>query len=256
MGKKLEISELSDFGKMIAERMEARSMSMFDLVRESGSSPASMSRFLRLQRKPPPRIMDGIITALEFSEQEATVLRRLAQADAPTKHRLSSTGFSRMAHRRFADYDLNALMHLIQSLGWHCELSEMEHDYAYDLKVSEAEGLDQFVAINFPNPRRAQPEALRAGAGAMSGAHQGLQVTLYYEGVAGGLAAFETLVWKSDRQLIINESLGGAASTDAWLSAASCGKGRIIHGGNVIRVLAEYLHPTEKVTAYLQNWAR
>ncbi len=255
MGKKLEADDLSGFGKMIAKRMDERSINMFEVVMDErvASSPGSMSRYLRLQRKPPERIIAGIIEVLGFSEEEGIQLRKLAEAGARPGPRPGVPFSSRLIHRRFADYDLNALLVLIRSLGWYCELNDSEDEYAYDLKVAEAEGLAEFVLVNFPNPQRAQPDVLLRGAGGMFGAYPGTRVTLFYEGVAGALGAYQ----KSDRRVRqLQLEVSDAEATDLWLREASGGKGRIVHGGNLIQVLAEYLEPTKAVRDYLEAEGR
>lgn len=248
MGKSIDIEKLGEFGKMIAEKLDQQGMNMNELSDRIGSNPASMSRFLRLSRQPPPRIIDRIIDELKFSKTEAEELKKLAQTGSVARVRSSISTDSRMLAMRFGEYDLGALMCLIQSMGWHCELSGERDEYAYDMKVAEVEGQKKFVAINFPNPRRTNPETLRRGAGAMAGAHQGLRVTVYYEGVAGGLAAFEKN--NPSNQLALDDLTESAS--DDWLKKASDDKGRIAHGGNLIRTLAEYLKPTDAVEAYLK----
>lgn len=253
MGKNIEINSLTQFGQMVARKLNKEGIQLFEFAEKLGSDSASMSRYLRLKRQPSRDLVDRIIDVLGFSERQGKKLHLLAQrgdpgSKRPAMHASQSRLYLAM-RRRFADYDLRALLSLIENLGWYCETNEDEDEYAYDLKVAESRGCKSFVALNFPNPYRVDPAVLLRGAGAMSGAYPDLQVTLYYEGVAGGLAAFKSE--QSGRELPLEDP--PTESTDRWLRQASNDKGRIVHGGNVIQVLAKYLEPTDLVKDYLET---
>jgi transcriptional regulator with XRE-family HTH domain len=250
MGNIIKNDNLTLFGKMIAEALDERGWKLQELAEKVGSNPASMSRFMRLKRRPPARILDRLIEVFAFNEAQAAKLRKLAQQGLKLPERMSSGGipFSFRAMRRFADYDLRALITLVRSLGWYLELNEEDDDYAFDIKVAEADGLESFVAINLPNPRRMKPEVLLKGAKAMAGVYEGVKVTLFYEGVAGALAAHSRVSRQSELPLEDEQ----IEDLDSWLKSESRGKGRIVHGGNLIQVLAEYLDTTEAVQKYLQ----
>ena len=255
MGKNIEINSLTQFGQMVARKLDREGIHLFEFAERVGSDSASMSRYLRLRRRPPSDLIDKIIDVLGFSERQGKKLHLLARRGDPASKRpalhASQSRLYLAMRRRFADYDLRALLSLIENLGWYCETNEDEDEYAYDLKVAESKGCESFVAVNFPNPHRVDPAVLLRGAGAMSGAYPDLQVTLYYEGVAGGLAAFKSE--QSGRELPLEDP--PTESTDRWLRQTSKGKGRVIHGGNVIQVLAEYLEPTDSVKDYLKHYS-
>lgn len=255
MGKIIERRNLPRFGSLIADLLEERGMQLNELASAIGSDPASMSRFLRLVRVPPKDLIDRIIDTLGLDESEGRRLHRFARSagsgglHAPREGLQVRLGFR--TARRFADYDFNGLFGLIASLGWFCELGDEEDPYDCDVHVMAESSAAKFVGIQFPDPRQAQSQKLLRAARAMAGAHEGsIEVTLFYEGVAGALLAFQRSE-ENVQQLL----LGDAAPelTDAWLRKETKDKGRIVHGGNLIAVLAEYIEPTQAVRNYLKT---
>ncbi|MFP4261642.1 MAG: helix-turn-helix domain-containing protein [Opitutales bacterium] len=257
MGKNIETKNLTQFGNLIAGELEKREIKLSELADAIGSDPASMSRFLHFKRRPPKEIIDKIGSYFGLSEAERRHLHRLAENGGNLGLRSSATGFQpRIRHRtarRFAEYDLSALMKVVAGQSWHCEVCKEDDPFSYDVKVAASEDSEKFVAVNFPDPRNPEPDYLLRKTQAMQGIYAGLEASLFYEGVAGALAAYQR--GNQDvRQLQLEAS--DAESTDAWLREASGGKGRIVHGGNLIQVLAKYLEPTQAVREYLKEEGR
>lgn len=248
MGNIIQKNNLQPFAKIVVGALEYKGWKLKDLAENVETDLASMSRYLRLERRPPARIIDRIIEVLNLSAADSERLRKTLHRNliANKSARPSRLRPTYQAVRHFAEYDLYALIKLVQSLGWHVEESVDENEYAYDLKVSEAEGLEDFVLINLPSLRRAKGDTLRKGAAAMAANYEGVKATLYYEGVAGGLAAFQDVEMQNEMPLENTEQ-------DAWLRQATGDKGRIVHGGNLIQVLADYLEPTDSVKDYLET---
>ncbi|TVP81752.1 MAG: XRE family transcriptional regulator [Puniceicoccaceae bacterium] len=258
MGKNIETKNLTQFGNLIAGELEKREMKLSELADAIGSDPASMSRFLHFKRRPPGEIIDKMVSFFGLSGAEGCHLHRLAENGGDLGLRSSATGFQpRIRYRtarRFAEYDLNALMKVVAGQGWHCEVCKEDDPFSYDVKVAASEDSEKFVAVNFPDPRKPEPDYLLRKTQAMQGIYKDLlAASLFYEGVAGSLAAYQK--GNQDvRQLQLEAS--DAESTDAWLQMASGDKGRIVHGGNLVQVLAEYLEPTEAVRDYLKAEGR
>lgn len=245
-------SQLSQFGELIADYLKLRELTLQQFAVKIELQPATLSRYLRFHRKPPKEVVEQMIKALKLRGQEAERVRDSVRQEIRKRAHRSLQGEDRFRNRRlmnkFADYDLRALLRVLLDLGWHVELQDEREDFSCDMKVMVDMDSSEFVAINFPHPERAKPEVLQRGTGAMAGAYPELRVTLFYEGVAGGLGYYVS----PNRSDELPLEADVAESTDAWLSQATEEKGRIVHGGNVVRVLAEYLEPNERVSAYLK----
>ena len=149
----------------------------------------------------------------------------------------------------YGDFALRCLIELMERLDWGVGLCDVDDDYAFDLKVFLPGEESVYVLVNFIQRQhmgdlRVLPRAARAQIGIDPDARQ----IVFFEAIASFIMLPESFQHEGYERL---ES--GPSSVNDWLQRETKGLGSIAHGGNLIRIISQFVKPTEAVHAYLRQ---
>lgn len=244
---------LSEFGDFVAKELKRQDMKLKDLAEQLSCEAPAVSRYMG-GRQPPEKVVEEMIVALGLSGRKAERFRELSKksypqgeyARSPTKrHSMPMT--HRRSVRQFGGFVLQSIQRQVMRFGWEAVACEHDDDFAYGLKLHLPGDAEQaFVLLNLLQPQYDEPERLlRLFRGQFANDPNAKQI-LYFEPFARCMEVLHT------EQMELFKS-AGADSLDEWLSAETKGKGRLVHGGNWVAVVAGYLKPTDAVKAYLKS---
>ncbi|MFU8849244.1 MAG: helix-turn-helix domain-containing protein [Opitutales bacterium] len=244
--------ELSEFGKFLADELKRQAIKLKDLAERLSCEAPAVSRYMG-GRRPPEKVVEEIIVALDLSDSKAERLRELSKQTYQRGGYVSSRTAGHpisMMHRRsvrqFGGFVLKSIEQQIERFGWETAPCEHDDDLAYDLKIHTPGGADSdFVLLNLLQRQYGEPERLlRLFRGQLANEPKASQI-LFFEPFAQCVQLLD-----SERSELMEAT--DTVSVDEWLAEETEGKGRLVHGGNWVAVLAEYLKLTPAVKAYLK----
>lgn len=235
---------LSEFGDFVANELKRQDMKLKQLAEQLPCEAPAVSRYLG-GRQPPEKVVEAMIVALNLNGRKAEQLRALSNKTYQKGEYASSrtAGPSpSMMHRRsvrqFGVFVLKSIQQQAMRFGWEAVTCKHDDDLAYDLKIQmPGEAETGFVLLNLLQSQYGEPERLlRLFRGQLANDPKAKQI-LYFEPFA------------QSGNLLHSEQ---ADSAEKWFAKETEGKGCLVHGGNWVAVLAEYLKPTAAVEAYLK----
>jgi predicted transcriptional regulator len=243
---------LSEFGDFVANELKRQDMKLKELAEQLSCGAPAVSRYLG-GRQPPEKVVEEMIVALNLTDRKAERLRALSKktyqegeyASSRTAGHLMSM-IHRRSVRQFGGFTLKSVEQQIERFGWETAPCKHDDDLAYDLKIHTPSGADSdFVLFNLLQPQYGEPERLlRLFRGQLANDPKACQI-LFFEPFSGCVNSLHS------GQGDLFES-SAADSVDQWFAIETEGKGRLVHGGNWVAVLAQYLKKTDAVKAYLR----
>jgi len=237
---------LSPFGQFVQKELEAKDINLTDFARSLGTPAGTISRYLR-NRRPPDKLVAKMARELGLDEEGEKKMRDLLNASEPSESRPPPPLMRQMARRTirtFGEFTVRRMAEQLPRLGWSRSFCEASDDFSYDLKVYHPDSPEVFVLLNFLGIRNEDPVTLKRFVKGQAGIEDGVTAIAFFEPFAGSIRLPEEMA----ADLFQPEAVH---SVDAWLRRETDGLGRLVHGGNMIAVLAEYLQVTDEVSRYL-----
>ena len=242
---------LSAFGSIIEKELGKKSWTLTKLAKLVDCPTPTLSRYLR-GRRPRGAIVAKIITERGLSSAIATELQATLEAPEQDRRRVPPRPMMRQLHRRslrqFGEVALRSLAEQTERFGWTHSFCEIDDDFAYDLKVFSPDEPDQYILINLMQRNQSDPRVLLRAVQAQSGIERNARQIIFLEPILSSCELPEDL-----GPDLFDSPDSKALSVDAWLQAQSGGLGRLVHGGNLIQVMAESLKRTEAVDQWLRT---
>jgi transcriptional regulator with XRE-family HTH domain len=237
---------LSEFGTFLERELKARSMTLKELAEHLPCKVPALSRYLR-GRRPPEDVVEAIVKALKSGKEEAETLRQTV--DAPTRPASLATRPQSMRRsvRQFGYFTLQQLSEQLARFGWNALPCEVDDEFSYDLKVSGSDHSQGYVLLNLLQPSHRDPQRLLRAVRAQWVNESDAKRVLYLEPFAGSCEL------PVDQEGDLFSEGEATELMDAWLFRESEELGRVVHGGNMISVLAEELGQNKAVKAYLKR---
>lgn len=245
--------QLSEFGDFVANELKRRNMKLKELAEKLPCEAPAVSRYMG-GRLPPEDVVEAIIAALNLSERKAERLRELSKKVSPLGGYASSRTEGHpmaMMHRRsvrqFGAVTLKSIKEQVVGFGWEASPCPYDDDLAYDLKIHVPGVAErEFVLLSLLQSQYGESERLlRLFRGQLANDPKATQI-LFFEPFA------QWVTFTPSKKADLSET-SHTGSVDDWLVRESAGKGRLIHGGNWVAVMAQYLKKTNAVKAYLET---